>query len=341
MRRDLVVIGTSSGGIDALRFIAGHLPADFPAAIAVVLHAGAHSPGILDEILGRAGPLSAVCVQDREALRPGTFFVPRPDHHLVIEPSRARSTRGPRENRFRPAIDPLFRSAAQAYGPRVIGVVLTGGLDDGAAGLWAVKRMGGVAVVQDPADAQVPSMPRSALAIVNVDHCLPLARIPALLVRLATEDLAEKGGYSVPERMDIEVRIAREEPPIALGVEKLGPPSAYACPECHGVLRQVGEGEHLRFRCHTGHAYSVESLLADFDDATDRALWNSLRALQEEAIFLRHLLAHARERDDARLVEALESRAHEADARIEKVRGATIKGGQAGTAPPQVSLGPE
>lgn len=200
MRRNLVVIGASSGGIDALRFIAGRLPDGFPASIAVVLHTGPDSPGILDEILRRAGPLRAVCVQEREALRPGTFFVPRPDHHLVVEPSLLRSTRGPRENQFRPAVDPLFRSAAQTYGLRVVGVVLTGGLDDGAAGLWAVKQMGGVAVVQDPADALVPSMPINALARVRVDHRVVLDAIPDLLVRLVTEDLAEKGGYRVPER---------------------------------------------------------------------------------------------------------------------------------------------
>ena len=341
MRRNVVVIGASSGGIDALRFIAGLLPADFPAAIAVVQHMGPASPGILHTILAMAGPLDAVCVQTSEPLRPRTIFVPRPNHHLVVEPSRLRSTLGPRENRFRPAIDPLFRSAAQAHGPRVVGVILTGGLDDGAAGLWAVKQLGGVAVVQDPADALVPSMPQSAMAAVRVDHCVPLAGIPALLVRLVSEDLAEKGGYSMPERIDIEVRIAREEPPIDVGVRKLGPPSPYACPECHGVLLQVEEGEHIRFRCHTGHAYSIESLLAEFDDAADRAVWNSLRALQEEAMFLRHLMAHARERKDERLMEALEKRAREAEDRLAKVRSAAMKAKQAGTAPPIVSLGDE
>lgn len=341
MRRDLVVVGASAGGIDALRSIAARLPGDFPAAIAAVLHVGADSPGILHHILQRAGPLRAVCVQHREPLKHATIYVPRPDHHLIVEPSRLRSTRGPRENRFRPAIDPLFRSAAQTYGPRVVGVVLTGGMDDGTAGLWAVKQLGGIAVVQDPADAIAPSMPESALANVRVDHCVPVADIPALLLRLVTEDLAEKGGYTVPEKMEIEVRIAAEHPPLAAGVESLGNPSPYACPECHGVLRQVQEGGRVRFRCHTGHAYSIESLIADFDEGIELALWNSVRALQEVAIFLRHLEAHAAERGDSGLADTLRTRAEEAESRADKVRLATFKAEQAGTEPPLASYGDE
>ena len=194
MRRDLVVVGASAGGIDALRTIVGALPRDFAAAVAVVLHVGPDSPGILHHILGRAGALRSVCVQTSEPLVPGTIFVPRPDHHLIAEPGGLRSTRGPRENRFRPAIDPLFRSAARAFGPRVIGVVLTGGLDDGTAGLWAIKRLGGTAIVQDPIQALDSSMPLSAIANVAVDHVVPLEQLGALLVRLTTEDIAEQGG---------------------------------------------------------------------------------------------------------------------------------------------------
>lgn len=331
MRRNLVVIGTSAGGIDALRSLVGGLPGDFPASLCVVLHSAPNSPGILDGILRRAGRLESHCVKAREAMRPGVIYVPRPDHHLVVEPSIVRSTRGPRENRFRPAIDPLFRSAAQTYGPRVVGVILTGGLDDGTAGLWAVKQLGGVAIVQDPADALVGEMPRNALAHVKADHCVPLAAVPALLLRLVTEDLAEKGGYVVPERLEIEVRIAKEAPALDAGVESLGPPSPYACPECHGVLRQVAEGDRVRFRCHTGHAYSVESLLADFDEGIEAGLWNSLRTLQEKAIFLKHMLIHARDRGDHEAIGSLEGAMRDVNRRTDKVREVTMETAQAGS----------
>src|SRR5690606_8650053 len=227
MRRDLVVIGASTGGIEALRSIAGDLPSDFPASVCAVVHMSPDSPGILASILHGASRLSARCVQTREPLIPGTIYVPRPDHHLLVEPARVIARRGRKENRFRPAVDPLFRSAAQTYGPRVIGVILTGGLDDGTAGLWTVKRLGGVAVVQDPDDALVGSMPRNACAHVQVDHCVPLREIAGLLVRLAAEDIAQAGGYTVPEPVRIEVDIARADPALEAGVDRLGEPSIY------------------------------------------------------------------------------------------------------------------
>src|SRR3954465_1951842 len=177
----IVVIGTSGGGLDALRTIVPDLPADFPAPIAIVMHTAPDSPGVLADILARVGRLPATSVTAAERLRPGTIYVAAPDYHLVIEPGRIRGTKGPKENRFRPAIDPLFRSAAQVFGPGAIGVVLTGNLDDGTAGLWAIKQLGGTAIVQDPADALFPSMPRSALRHVNVDHVVPIAGVAPLL----------------------------------------------------------------------------------------------------------------------------------------------------------------
>src|SRR5687767_8151066 len=184
MSNRIVVIGTSAGGIDALRTIAAALPADFPAPIAVVMHSAPDSPGVLHEIIDRAGPLSALRARNGQRLEAGRIYVAPPDRHLLIEPGRVRVTRGPKENRFRPAIDPLFRSAAQVYGPAAIGVILTGNLDDGTAGLWAMKKLGGTAVVQDPSDALFPSMPTSALTHVPVDHCVPLSEMVPLLARL-------------------------------------------------------------------------------------------------------------------------------------------------------------
>src|SRR5687768_379913 len=301
----VVVIGTSSGGIEALRTIIGALPRDFDAAIAIVMHTAPQSPGVLPDIIRRAGPLDAPAVRSGEELRPGVVYVAPPDHHMLIEPGRIRLTRGPRENRFRPAIDPLFRSAAQVYGPAAIGVVLTGNLDDGTAGLLAIKQLGGTAIVQDPEEALYPSMPQSALRHVKVDHCVRLAEIAPLLVRLTTGAVDETRPQ-VPEEMAIEVKIAREEDPIDSGVTSLGKPSMVACPECHGVLLQMKEAGLVRFRCHTGHAYSAESLLSEISEGVEVALWNALRSTQEGSILMRQLAEHDGTShgpaDDARLL---------------------------------------
>jgi two-component system chemotaxis response regulator CheB len=288
----LVVIGTSAGGIEALRGLIAALPADFPAPLAIVMHTSPQSPGVLHEILARSGPLPAVSPQQAERLTPGVIYVAPPDHHLIVEPLHVRPTKGPRENRFRPAIDPLFRSAAQVYGPRAIGVILTGNLDDGSAGLWAIKQLGGTAIVQDPNEALFPSMPASAIAHVSVDHVVPLAAIPALLVRLTAATAPEPHSAPVPARLEVEVKIANEEDPLTAGVEHVGDPSIIACPECHGVLLQLKEAGRIRFRCHTGHAYSAESLLAEIDESIEAALWSALRLMHEGGFLMREIATH-------------------------------------------------
>jgi two-component system chemotaxis response regulator CheB len=326
MQKDIVVIGTSAGGIEALRTLVSGLPRDFPASIFVVLHTGPNSPGILAAILQRAGQLSAVCVSTTEAIKPGRIYVPKPDHHLVIQQGLARATRGPKENRFRPAVDPLFRSAAQAYGPRVIGVILTGGLDDGTAGLAAVKKLGGIAIVQDPADAVVPSMPLSALRHVDVDHCVPLAGLAALLTGLTAQPAQQKGALVMPEEIRIEVDIASETDALEAGVMKLGEPSIYACPECHGVLLQIkaegGDGR-VRFRCHTGHAYSMESLLSDMNERTQESLGSAVRAIEEHVLLLRHFARHIG--DGSAAERELLERAAKAEEQRDLVRRAVLE----------------
>jgi len=291
----IVVIGTSGGGLDALRTIVADLPADFPAPIAIVMHTAPDSPGVLADILARVGRLPAISVTAAERLRPGTIYVAAPDYHLVIEPGRIRGTKGPKENRFRPAIDPLFRSAAQVYGPGAVGVILTGNLDDGTAGLWTIKQLGGTAIVQDPAGAVCATMPESALRHVRVDHCVPLVDIAPLLAAAVTET-RDRGEFAVPDETRTEVDIAKERHPTDAGLQHIAEPSPYACPECHGVLLQLkGEGP-IRFRCHTGHAYSIESLLAEVDEKIDDALWNAIRALEEAVLLWERatpLLAHA------------------------------------------------
>ena len=290
--KHVVVIGTSAGGIETLRGLVGSLPADFPAAVAIVMHTAPDAPGLLHQILGRSGALPVVDPRNGERLQPGRIYVAPPDRHLLLEPGRICLTRGPRENGFRPAIDPLFRSAAQVYGPGAAGVILTGNLDDGTAGLWAIKQLGGAAIVQDPADALFPSMPQNAVDHVSVDHVVPLAELAPLLVRLTArrQEPEEDMHMEVPEHVEIEVKVAKEEHPLAAGVERLGGVSAFSCPECHGVLRELKENGRARFRCHTGHAYSMDSLLAEIDSSVEVAVWNALRALQEGQMLLGQVL---------------------------------------------------
>jgi len=314
----VVVVGASSGGIDALTQLAAALPAEFPAAVCVVLHTSPQSPGVLDGILDRAGPLPARAVRGGERPRPGHIYVAPPDRHLVLEPNRLRLTKGPRENRFRPAIDPLFRSAAQVYGPAAVGVVLTGNLDDGTAGLWVIKQLGGVAIVQDPADAAYPAMPQSAINHVRVDHVVPLQAVAPLLARVVSMS-PNQGGAVVSDRINIEMKIAKEENAIEAGVEQLGQPSSYACPECHGVLLQIEEEGRVRFRCHTGHAYSADSLLAGINEAIEDALWNTVRAIDEGARYIRHLADHLQPQDRAR-AERFALEASQANSQSEAVR---------------------
>jgi two-component system chemotaxis response regulator CheB len=322
--RDIVVIGASAGGIEALKTIAGGLPKDFPASVFVVLHTAPQSPGILADILDRAGALPSTNAVDRERIEPGRIYVAPPDQHLIIEPNRVRLTRGPKENRFRPAVDPLFRSAAQVYGPRVIGVILTGNLDDGTAGLWAVKQLGGTSVVQDPEEALAPSMPTSAMRHARVDHCLHVADIAPLLVRLTSTPVEEEGAHEVPKKIEIEVRIAKEDTALNAGVLKLGEPSNYACPECHGVLLQLNEEKRIRFRCHTGHAYSVESLLAEITEGVEDSLWNAIRSIEESVLLLRHLGEHLTDGETGNTAEKFLAQAQEAQRRADLVRQAAM-----------------
>jgi two-component system chemotaxis response regulator CheB len=316
--KDIIVIGSSLGGIEALKNLVRDLPRDLSASLFVVQHTSPHYPSYLPEILVKFGPLPVAHAQDKEPFKPAHIYVAPPDHHLLVEKDFMRVTRGPRENRFRPSVDALFRSAAYTYGPRVVGVVLTGLLDDGTAGLWAVKDRGGTAVVQDPLEAYAGSMPGSAMNHVEVDYCLPLSAIPPLLTKLARTRAAEESEHPVSKRMKIEFEIAKEEAAIDKGIQDLFEPSNYTCPDCQGVLLQMREGNHLRFRCHTGHAYSAESLLAQTSETIEDTLWSAIRALEERILLLRQLAEHHRshrqQQESGRLTEqalALELKAHQ------------------------------
>ena len=319
--KKIVVIGASAGGIEALRELVAGFPLEFPLPIAIVLHTSPQSPGVLHAILTRAGRLTATNAQDRERLTPGHIYVAPPDCHLLVEPGRVRVTKGPRENRFRPAIDPLFRSAAQVYGPGTIGVVMTGNLDDGTAGLWAIKQLGGTTIVQHPDDALFPAMPVSALRHVRVDYSVPLAELAPLLIQLTTEVEAESAEVPVAGKaLEVEVKIAKEHNPLDAGIAEIAHPSVYACPECHGVLLQLKEGDRLRFRCHTGHAYSFDSLVSAINEGIEEAMWNAIRALEEGDMLMRGMSAHRRAHDGDGDAEDLRARAAEAKRQSEMIR---------------------
>jgi two-component system chemotaxis response regulator CheB len=221
-------------------------------------------------------------------------------------------------------VDPLFRSAAQGYGPGVIGIILSGGLDDGSSGLWTVKHQGGIAIVQDPRDASVPSMPQSALHHVNVDYCLPVAEMAPLLTQLVKSSAQEKGVPQVSDELAIEVRIAKGAEAIEAGVRELGDPSPYACPECHGVLLRIKEGARPRFRCHTGHSYSIESLVAEITESVEDSLWSAIRSIEESVMLLDEISTQLGSHGHSENADIFSRKAEEARKRAEQVRRALL-----------------
>ena len=315
-------MGASAGGIDALKSIVAHLPADLKAAVFIVWHMSPDVRGILPEILSRLKTLPAAHAIDKEPIHTGRIYIAPPDRHLLVEKGRVRVTRGPKENRFRPAVDPLFRSAAFTYGPRVVGVVLSGGLDDGTAGLWTIKQWGGIAIVQDPVDAVMPSMPQSALEVVPVDHVEPASAIAPLLVQLTEEPVppVNNPNGTNQEKTKREIHLAMGDDPFKNNVMDFGIFSPYTCPECHGVLTALREGDILRFRCHTGHAFSVNSLLTAITEQTEAHLWSAIRHVQESVILLNHLGDHLAEVNQPKLAAAYFQKAKAAAERVELMR---------------------
>ena len=323
--RDIVVLGASAGGVEPLRRIASDLDSDLPAAVFVVLHLPADQPSALSGILDKAGPLPAFTPEDGQAIERGRIYVAPPDVHLTLEPGIVRLFHGPRENRHRPSVDVLFRTAARAYGPRVIGGVLSGSLDDGTAGLVAVKIRGGVAVVQDPAEAFCADMPRNATRYIEVDHVAPAKAIGALLNRLTRVPVDSATAPPPSAEMIQETRIARLDLGEIENEDKPGVPSAVACPDCRGVLWEIQEGDLLRFRCRTGHAFSPETLLRAEDEGIERALWEALRALEERVSLRRRLVEQARERHLFSLAADFENRVSELERAATSLRALLLQ----------------
>ncbi|WP_460983400.1 chemotaxis protein CheB [Spirosoma fluminis] len=287
-KRDIIVIGASAGGVTALKEIVGRLPADFNVPIFVVQHVAPYSPSLLPQILTHSGPLNAVHPEDGDPIRPGVIYVAPPDHHILIEEQTILVKKGPKENRFRPSIDALFRSAAYTFGARVIGVVLTGLLNDGTSGMWSIKRLGGVSIVQQPEDALYPSMPENVLEFVEVEHVVPLVEIPSLLCKLTEEQASETPHLPMDEleRMQTEVQIASQLNAFEKGILDMGELTPLTCPECHGALVSFKEGKLIRYRCHTGHAYTASALLSEVTKTVEDMFWGTIRGLEETIILL-------------------------------------------------------
>lgn len=317
---DIITIGASAGGVEALRTLVHELPADIPAAIFVVLHIPPEAPSLLPQILSRSGPLRAVQPQGGEHIRHGIIYVAPPDCHLMIDKGDIiRLVRGPRENRHRPAVDPLFRSAAVACGPRVVGVVLTGALDDGTAGLLAIKERGGIAVVQDPQEALYSDMPLSAIEHVPVDYVLPLDRIAPVLEKLAHTPVIG-GGVPVSKEMEMETRIMQMDPEFIEKTERPGVPSIFTCPECKGVLYEIRDKDMVRYRCRTGHAFAPESMLADKSLELENALYAALNTLEESIALSRRMERHAQQRSNQALARRFGQKVEEAEQRAATIR---------------------
>ena len=284
-RRDIVVVGASAGGIEVLQTLLSALPWNFPAAIFIVLHTSEGSPGLLPEILNRSSKLPVLyAVHDAPILPSRAYVAPAGQCHMLLERGKILLRAGPRENRNRPSIDGLFRSASYAYGSQVIGVILTGNLDDGSAGLADIKARGGLAIAQDPEDAMAPSMPASAIESTEVDFVLPVGKIGPKLVELAASET-----------------LGQLQPISNGGGDVAAPGQTYACPECGGVLQQVQESNMLRFRCRVGHMYSPDSLMADQTEGVERALWAAIRSMEEQAEFSDRLAASSRQKKRTRL----------------------------------------
>ncbi|MDN2710729.1 chemotaxis protein CheB [Janthinobacterium sp. SUN118] len=292
----LILIGASTGGMEALSCIFAALPATLPAPVLVVAHVGARK-SILPDILGKTCSLPVRFAEEREPVRPGRILLAPPDRHMLVAIAAGQATieltRGPKENHTRPAIDPLFRSAAAAFGPRAVGVILSGYLDDGTAGLQAIKACGGKALVQEPQEAVAPSMPQSAIDHVDVDWRLPVAQIaPALLALVSGKPAPPQALQPAPHWIAVENRFARGVGNMEQ-LEKIAAPSTFTCPACQGTLWEVHGQQPQRFRCHTGHSFTAQVLGELQNDKAEEAIWAAIRALQEKERLYLDLAAKA------------------------------------------------
>ncbi|MCB2379576.1 chemotaxis protein CheB [Hymenobacter sp. BT635] len=317
----VIVIGASAGGMPALCQLVAQLPADLPAAVLVVQHFAPDSSGQhLIERLARHTDLRCKLPANNEPLAPNTLYLASPDRHLLVKEGQVLVTKGPHENHYRPAADALFRSAAAYYGPNVIGVVLTGMLHDGTAGLELVKRAGGQTVVQDPAEAEFPSMPESALSNVPIDYVVPLREMGFLLNRLARMPVGSVS--NIPEDIKMEAAIAERIVGSIEEVSQLGRTVPMTCPDCGGSLWEMKHGKLLRYRCHTGHAFSADALLQRSQHGLEESLWVALRMMEER----KNLLTNMASRGEGAYSVQQEERIEEMKMHINRLREFLLNG---------------
>lgn len=319
--RNIIVIGASAGGVETLTQLVQALPSDLSASLFVTLHFPSDSISVLPKILNRCGTLPVSHAEDGEAIQLNRIYVAPPNYHLIVRPQVIHLSRSPRENGHRPAIDALFRSAARAYGSQVIGVILSGMLDDGTAGLANIKANGGLAFVQDPAEALFEGMPRSAIASVEVDGVLSVTAIAAQLAELSQTTITKKIMSDSTNSAEEEARIVSESKSrLEQGQQPETSPSMLTCPDCGGVMWEIANDNLVRYRCHVGHVYSLDSLFSEQASHVETALWAAIRALEEKAALARRMAKRSREQDHELSAVRFEERAAEAKQQAEMVR---------------------
>ena len=292
---DIVVIGGSAGGVEALLRLAKALPGDLPAALFVVLHFHENHGTVLPQLLSHAGPLPGVLATDGAPIEPGRFYVAPPGFHLLLGEKGMNVMRGPRENRFRPSIDVLFRSAAVVFGPRTVGVILSGTMDDGKAGMEAIRRANGRTLMQSPEDSLFPQLPLNTLKAIPIEHCLP---VPGL-ARMLAEVVREESRPAVPALADLakEIRMIHESGDHMRLVSEIGKLVPLKCPDCGGALWEIQQTALLRFRCHLGHAFSAESLGSGTEQDTEKALLQAVELMKEQTALYEDLAGRAKLED--------------------------------------------
>jgi two-component system chemotaxis response regulator CheB len=327
----VIVIGASAGGLEALRQIIAALPRSTPAAVFVVIHTSAGSGRMLAPILQRSGNLPSSYPSDGDPILAGHLYVAPPDHHLLIEPGFIRTTKGPKENGFRPAVDPLFRTAAAAYGPRVAGIVLSGGQNDGTLGLLAIKQAGGLTIVQDPEEAIVTGMPESAIQYVGVDHVVKADDIAPILLNHHMDAGARSMAKRATKSRAVKEAGRRRLDPAEVGTDLLGrnhpptqAPSVFTCPGCGGPLWEVDEHGLLRYRCHVGHTFTGETLVDAQADVLEQAMWTALRSLEEGALLRKRMSRHARGHGMHEIADRYDEQSDDFTARAGIVRKALV-----------------
>jgi two-component system chemotaxis response regulator CheB len=313
-----VVIGASAGGLDALFDIVEGLPSTLPVAMLIVVHTRSDADSMLPQILGRRSRLPVVFAEDDAPIQAGRIYVAPPDVHLLVTERGIRLSRGPRENGFRPAIDPLFRSAARRYGPALMGVILSGALDDGTYGLKILKAAGGIAVVQDPDEAMVPSMPSNAMRFVAVDYVLPATDIADLIVRTAGTSVT--GEHVMAPSKEPEPQNETDQTDVQEMQQEFGPPSGLTCPDCGGALWEIQDGKLARYRCHVGHQFTSEALDAEQQNAVEGALWSAVRVLEEHADLRRRMARRAEAGQMPAVSDAFAKSAHESQRQAHTIR---------------------